>query len=140
MSDDYENDMIYIKSAAQLHSCLLVNVHIYTVADSLNIPDLKQLAIDKFKMRLIEQGQWPYYNFTEVVATILNRTTNEDDGLRPIILGLLMQHASDVLGHHDLNGSTYHEGSEEWIKILSEHTDFVLDLWRNTAEAHATPL
>ena len=110
------------------------------MAESLKIPGLKQLAVCKFKQRLNEQGQWPYYKFTEIVATILNRTTDQDDSLRPIVLELLNQHASEVLGQHDLLESPYHEGREEWMNILSQHPGFVLDLWSSTAVGRAATL
>ena len=70
LSDDMD-DLFYVKSAEHFHACLLVNTHVYVLADKLKIPGLKQLAVDKFERRLEEQGRWPYYKFTEVVAAIL---------------------------------------------------------------------
>ena len=115
-------------SAEQLHSCFLVNVYIFCLAVSLNIPVLKQHSIHKFKKRLEDSCKWSYYKFTEVVATILSETTDNDDGLRSTILELLIRHASEVLGQHDPDESPYHEGREKWMKVLSEHPGFVLDL------------
>ena len=46
----------------------------YALAIRLDIPDLARLAIQNFKERLEEYEEWPYYNFTEVVATVSQET------------------------------------------------------------------
>ena len=137
--DDEDNDTVFIpqaKSAAQIQSCLLINVFIYSIADRLKIPCLKELAYKKFQNRLMEHGEWPYYKFTEVVATALSKTPKNDSGLRAILEKLLIKHASELLNDNSgaLDSNDFHEGRAEWLKVLSQDVDFVLAIWEKTVK------
>ena len=64
-AEEYDTVLIpQAKTAAQIQSPLLINVFIYSMADRLDIPCLKELAYKKFQDRLTEHGEWPYYKFT----------------------------------------------------------------------------
>lgn len=131
-SKDDEDNAILIPTAAQLHNCLLINSYIYSLAESLEIPKLKYLAVQKFISRLGDSGNWPYYQFSKIVAAVLKITTKDDRSLRVIVQDVLIEHASEILGREGQDCVGYHEGREDWLAVLRKDADFVLAIWEKT--------
>ena len=82
----------------------------------------------------MEHGEWPYYKFTKVVATVLSKTPKNDSGLRAIVEKLLIKHVSELLNDNcrAFDGNDYHEERAEWFKVLSQDVYFVLAIWEQT--------
>ena len=57
-----------------------------------------------------------------------------DSGLRAVVQDLLIKHASELV-NNNCSVHEYHEGREEWFKLLSQDVDFVLSIWEKTVNS-----
>ena len=53
------------------------------------------LALKKFKDRV---QSWPQYDYAGIVSKVLESTHCKDDGLRPVISKICVEHIEDILG------------------------------------------
>ena len=113
---------------------ILDHVRVYTLADKLDIGDLKILAKAKFKAAV--SGRWPLPQFPAIVHEIFTNTPSTDKGMRNIAIETCAEHIEELLDEEFL-GDTNESGSEDqlkdkdqitWKTVIEETGDFATSL------------
>ncbi len=89
-------------STAQLHP-LLLNAMVHILADKYNVPDLAELAVQKFKKHFPEQSSADDSVFTDVIHYVYSNTPEHHRGLRDYIRRFSAENSQKLL---DDNGSS----------------------------------
>ena len=74
---------------------MMNNVLVYAIADKYDIPDLKELAKNKF--RTLALSKWPIENFDNITEEVFSTTPDGDMGLRQIVLDVCSIHFQEIL-------------------------------------------
>jgi len=77
------------------HRSMLNDISVYAIADKYLIPDLKKLAISKF--RSLAYSIWPHYDFPAIVILAYDSTPDNDEELRDTVATICARHFDDVL-------------------------------------------
>lgn len=68
------------------------------MADKLDIPDLRDLAAEKFKARF---QKWPEHDCAAIVSKVLECTSTNDRGLRPVVSTMCVKHVEEITGGYE---------------------------------------
>ena len=103
----------------------MVNARVYAIADKYDIPELRELAHQKFGSRLCMQT-WPYHEFHVVVSEVIHSTPTNDAGIRNTILNVCAQAVDEI------SGVAIKESvpAADWASVLKEDPDFLLEVLR----------
>ena len=97
---------------------MMNNALVYAVAEKYDIPELKELAKQKFQT--LACSKWPHDDFHAVIEIVFSTTHDGDMGLRQIVLDICEEHFQDIL-HHKVR--TYRSYSSHFRdQILSRQT------------------
>ncbi len=77
------------------HRYMLNDISVYAIADKYCIPNLKELAISKF--RSLAYSVWPHYDFPAIVISAYDSTPDNDEELRDTVATICARHIDDVL-------------------------------------------
>ena len=80
---------------ASIHERMMNNVMVYAIADKYDIPELKDLAKEKFHGQIEEV--WPHEDLSSVVKAVYQTTPTGDMGLRQIIIDACSAHFEDIV-------------------------------------------
>ena len=118
----------------RLPDCLVVHAQVYVLADRLAIPDLKELANQRFLKR-IESQPWLPSGFEDAALEIIRSTPTSDNLLRGTITKLCAQYFTEQ--RMDEAGSeTKKISSNGWIAVLKEDSDFTWDILVQMAKSY----
>ena len=67
---------------AQAHKRMLINADVYALADKYNLPELKKLAIEKFRR---DSRQSPFEDLAAIADRVYDSTPSNDRGLRDVV-------------------------------------------------------
>ena len=84
-----------VASAAPHDLRMMSNVHVYSIAEKYDIPELKELAKDKFLV--LASSKWPHDDFVMVADAVFSTTHDGDMGLRQIVLDICEEHFEEIL-------------------------------------------
>ena len=105
----------------------------YAIADKLDVPNLKRLALEQFE-KALRLDSWPYHDFPVVIAQILQSTPVSDKGLRLAAAKVCSEHMLDLLG----NTSAENPIGEDWKSVLKEDSDFFFDVTQLAARSQVS--
>lgn len=106
-----------------IHNALLTNTRVYAAAEKYDIPELKELAHQKFMSRLCMQS-WPYDNFHLIVCEVILPTPANDAGVRDTVLSVCADAVEEITGVVVKNGIA----AADWAPVLREDPDFLLEV------------
>ena len=74
---------------------MMNDVLVYAVAEKYDIPELKDLAMHKF--RTLASSRWSQDDFHVATEAVFSTTPETDIGLRQIVLDICKEHSEDIL-------------------------------------------
>ncbi|KAL9609057.1 MAG: hypothetical protein Q9167_006155 [Letrouitia subvulpina] len=101
-------------------NALLNNVLVYSIADKYDVPELKELAICKFKTRCV--GQWDEEVITTITEAMLKSTPRSDRGLRDEIVSICWLHTFRICNYPPFR-TLLSENGEMPLKLLDGTLD-----------------
>ncbi|KAL8828732.1 MAG: hypothetical protein Q9191_002418 [Dirinaria sp. TL-2023a] len=118
------------KSTEDGRSSMMINVQVYAMAEKFDVPELKELAMDKFLA--CAQG-WPLPDFPSVVHEALSSTPESDRGLRDILKRILAEHVEDICPVQDLtldesSSAAIQDTRQQWCDALREEGGFLYEV------------
>ena len=121
-------------TATRSPNCLLVHAQVYVLADRLIIPDLKELANQKFLKR-IESQPWLPSGFEDAALKIIRSTPTSDNLLRGTISYLCARHFTDQ-HMNEADSETNQLSRKGWMAVLKEDSDFTWDVLMKMAKRY----
>ncbi|KAG7002071.1 hypothetical protein G7Y79_00029g063670 [Physcia stellaris] len=112
-------------TSQQNHSSLLLNIHVYATADKLDIPDLRDLAAEKFKARF---QKWPEYDCAAIVSKVLKCTSINDRGLRPVVATMCVRYVEEITGGYGTDEDKVAEKKAQWAGVFAHESDFLFSI------------
>ena len=98
-----------------------MNARVYAAADKYEIPELRDLAHQKFASRLYLR-MWPYYEIHKIVFEVIRSTPHNVNVIRKTVLELCATYVEDIMGVRHCDG-VY---AQDWVLVLKEDPDFLL--------------
>ena len=128
--EDYMAYMSKLNISAREHSILRMktNLLVFTVAEFLNIQDLKAKATDKFVKATKHWTPLPLEDLPDVIEALCQATKDEDVSIRAPILEHCAEHYKAIIAHNDC------------LQTLSEYGDFAVELIRAVGKRFETRL
>ena len=94
------------------------------------------LAVEKFKSRAAE---WPLYNFPGLLTTVLDSTSENDNGFRPVVADIFARHVNELTGILE-NIPDQDEGQREWVQVFDSHSEFLYGVFRRAISQKSAEL
>ena len=104
-------------------------MHVYALADKLEMRELMDLAVEKLKVLV---KNWPQYDFAAIVAVVLDLTPFNDRGLRPVIADACIGNLDKILSMGFSSGPST-EQRAHWAEILKKDSDFLFTLFQKSS-------
>ena len=133
-------------------SCLRGHSAVYILAEKLDIPDLKQYSLDRFKITVRQKNHWNLKYFLEIAKSSLSMLPTSDSGLVPELL----HHCAEQISKHPetlvsmnpvsvaslfaIESTTAKKGNdaqsmhEHWQDMLKENPAFTVALLRKVVQ------
>ena len=103
-------------------------MHVYALADKFEMRELMDLAVEKFKVHVID---WPQHDFAAIVAEVLDSTPSNDRGLRPVIANVCASNLNKMLSMGISSGPSA-EQKTQWAEVLKKDSDFLFTLFQKS--------
>jgi len=75
------------------------HMHVYALADMLDVPDLKLAAVKKLQSQL--EKNWVAESFSEIVKEVFSTTNTRDKEIRDLIISSALAHLAELCGVED---------------------------------------
>lgn len=93
------NDETQDEIRERAHLRRLNNVNVYTIADKYNLPELKELAVEKFRR---DSGQCRLKDLAATAHEVYMSTPSGDRGLRDVVIQMCETHIDQIMEDEDV--------------------------------------